>query len=170
MTRPLPAQQQRVLGLTILAAGALAVFALGFTVLSGPDRRVLDLSINDSVDIETVRTGSGPAAEEGSFVTVTYSLHLPDGSEVLSIRDHSHSFTVGDRTVIPGLDAGVRGMKPGGERILTLPPISHYGRDGYAGVIPPDTTLTMKLKLITTRAHPPHPRLSTRAPRTPSLD
>jgi FKBP-type peptidyl-prolyl cis-trans isomerase len=39
-------------------------------------------------------------------------------------------------------------MCPGGIRDVLLPPIAHYGRAGYAGVIPEDTTLTMQVELL----------------------
>lgn len=100
-----------------------------------------------------VKVGSGPEAKPGTEVVVKYWLALPDGTRVVDLyaQNRSHPFRVGDGTVIAGLDQAVRGMRMGGVRDVTLPPIAHYGRKGYADVIPPDTTLTMKVELLAVR-------------------
>lgn len=100
-----------------------------------------------------VQEGSGIQARPGMEVRVVYWLALPDGTRVVDLyaKEKTHPFRIGDGTVIAGLDQAVRGMRRGGIRDVTLPPIAHYGRGGYGGVIPEDTTLTMRVEMIEVR-------------------
>lgn len=129
-----------VLGL-LIGAGAL---------LAGCRDRTVEVSLDAAIEFADERVGTGPAAQEGYLVEVHYAARLPEGKLVLNTRDRgrSHSFVVGDGTVIPGMDAAVRGMRGGGMRIVTLPPHAHYGRMGYAGVIPPETVLTFEIEML----------------------
>lgn len=97
-----------------------------------------------------VKVGSGAEAKPGMMVEVVYWLALPDGTRVVDLyqQERTHPFRIGDGTVISGLDQAVRGMRTGGVRDVLLPPIAHYGRAGYGGVIPEDTTLTMQVELV----------------------
>ena len=49
--------------------------------------------------------------------------------------------------MIKGWNIGVRGMAVGGERKITIPPQLGYGKRAD-GAIPPNSTLTFELKLI----------------------
>jgi len=42
-------------------------------------------------------------------------------------------------------------MKVGGRRKLTIPPEMGYGKQGFAGAIPPDSTLIFEVELLGTR-------------------
>jgi FKBP-type peptidyl-prolyl cis-trans isomerase len=50
--------------------------------------------------------------------------------------------------VIAGWDLGVAMMKIGDKVKLTLPPELAYGRAGYPGAIPPDSTLVFEVELL----------------------
>ena len=56
-------------------------------------------------------------------------------------------FQIGQRQVIPGLEAAVLTMRPGGERKVVIPPALAYGERGVClpekneCLIPPDETL-----------------------------
>ena len=40
-------------------------------------------------------------------------------------------------------------MRVGGERTVTCPPHKHWGRNGYGdGAVPPNTPLTLEIKLV----------------------
>lgn len=131
----------------------IAVIALGFAVAAIPGAgcrdRTVEVSLDKAIDHRDLKTGIGSAAKEGNLVEVHYVATLPDGTVVLDTRQRKpHKFIVGDGTVIPGMDSGVRGMRGGGVRILTLPPHAHYGRMGYANIIPEDTVLTFEIEMI----------------------
>lgn len=72
----------------------------------------------------------------GSRVTAHYALSV-DGKEVDTSEGPGReavAFTQGRGQVIPGLDAGVLGMREGEERRLTLPPERAYGRPDPSAV------------------------------------
>jgi FKBP-type peptidyl-prolyl cis-trans isomerase len=108
-------------------------------------------------DITDTRIGEGEEAHEGQHVTVHYTGWLFDknapehkGTKFDSSRDRDEpfDFPLGMGQVISGWDAGVQGMKVGGQRTLVIPPEMGYGRRGAGGVIPPNATLVFEVELL----------------------
>lgn len=99
---------------------------------------------------KTIKKGFGASAKEGQMVGVHYVGKLPDGKVFMDTHSKGspHIWRIGDGTVIVGMDMAVRGMKPGEIRIVKIPPELHWGRNGYGGVVPPNTTLTFEIELI----------------------
>ena len=64
---------------------------------------------------------------------------------------HALVVELGAGMVIRGWDEGVKGMKVGGKRILTIPPDMGYGSRGAGGVIPPNATLLFEVELLDVR-------------------
>jgi len=104
-----------------------------------------------------VKPGSGAEATSGKVVVVHYTGWLfdpakPDsrGAKFDSSRDRGapFDFVLGAGRVIKGWDAGVAGMKTGGQRTLVIPPDMGYGQRGAGGVIPPNATLIFDVELI----------------------
>lgn len=58
---------------------------------------------------------------------------------------------IGKGTVVAGLEEGVKGMRIGERRLLTIPPWLAYGKDGRAPKIPPDATLVFDVELVDLR-------------------
>ena len=100
--------------------------------------------------IEDLVVGEGAEAQDYNKVVVNYTGSLEDGS----IFDSSFNpgrgpftFTLGVGSGIKGWDLGVKGMKVGGKRKLTIPPELGYGDKG-ASVIPPGATLIFEVDLL----------------------
>jgi FKBP-type peptidyl-prolyl cis-trans isomerase len=133
----------------ILAAGALAMLS----ACGGP-AGVSEMIITDVV------AGTGSEAAPGRMVRVHYTGWLYDpsqadnkGAKFDSSKDSNRpfDFSLGAGEVIKGWDEGVKGMKVGGRRMLTIPPAMGYGAQGAGGVIPPNATLLFEVELLEVR-------------------
>ena len=100
--------------------------------------------------IEDTVIGKGAAATAGRDVTVHYAGWLADGTQFDSSREKQDpfQFTLGKKEVMAGWEEGLRGMKVGGTRKLTVPPQLAYGEDGAGDTIPPNATLTFEVELL----------------------
>ena len=98
--------------------------------------------------------GTGDEATIGKRVTVHYvGVAWSSGKEFDASWNRGEAFTfrLGAREVIEGWDRGVKGIKVGGRRRLTLPPDLGYGSRGAAGVIKGGETLVFVVDLIDVR-------------------
>jgi FKBP-type peptidyl-prolyl cis-trans isomerase len=111
-------------------------------------------TLSDGVMVHDDTVGTGPTAEPGQTVIVQYTGWLyvdgHKGQKFDSSYDHGQpfSFVLDNGQVIPGWDAGVAGMKVGGERTLIIPPDQAYGDQGAGNAIPPGATLIFDIKLL----------------------
>ena len=99
---------------------------------------------------EDLVVGSGKMAETGMNVSVHYTGWLTDGTQFDSSANSGSplKFQLGAGQVIAGWEEGVKGMRIGGKRKLTIPPDLAYGARGSSGVIPPNATLLFDIELI----------------------
>ena len=100
------------------------------------------------VYIRDIEVGTGATAAPGREVTIRHIAYLADGTEVeRSVAGESPvRFRVGARDVIRGWDAGLRGMRVGGTRLLVVPARLAYGARGKEKV-PPNTVMVFVLVL-----------------------
>ena len=100
--------------------------------------------------IEDTVLGEGATAAAGRDVLVHYAGWLADGTQFDSSREKEDpfEFTLGKKEVMDGWEEGLRGMKVGGKRKLTIPPELAYGEAGAGDTIPPNETLTFEVELL----------------------
>lgn len=101
--------------------------------------------------IEDIIVGEGVEANDFNKVVVNYTGSLEDGSifdSSLNQGREPFTFTLGVGSVIKGWDLGVKGMKVGGKRKLTIPSELGYGENGAGSVIPPGATLIFEVDLL----------------------
>ena len=88
--------------------------------------------------------GKGAAAKSGDAVTVDYAGNSwSTGKEFDASWKTGQAFpvTLGQGAVIKGWDEGLVGLKPGGRRLLVIPPDLGYGAQGSGSAIKPNETL-----------------------------
>ena len=94
--------------------------------------------------------GKGKPAKKGNTVQVQYvGSSWSTGSEFDASWDRGQpfSFTLGQGGVIKGWDVGVVGMRPGGRRLLIIPPELGYGPQGSPPKIAANETLAFVVDL-----------------------
>lgn len=103
-----------------------------------------------SMQQEDIKVGTGAEAVDGKKVTVHYTGTLTNGTKFDSSLDRNQpfSFMLGQGEVIQGWDLGVKGMKEGGKRKLTIPSNLGYGEYGAPPVIPANATLIFDVELL----------------------
>ena len=108
------------------------------------------VTMPDGLKYEDLKVGDGALAEEGHKVSVHYTGWLTDNTKFDSSLDRGQpfEFNLGGGQVIRGWDEGVKGMRVGGKRKLTIPPDLGYGAQGAGGVIPPNATLVFEVELL----------------------
>jgi FKBP-type peptidyl-prolyl cis-trans isomerase len=96
------------------------------------------------------KMGKGAEVTSNNRVSVQYKGWLDNGKVFDTSRKAGagpFSFTVDNDQVIKGWHEGLKGMKVGGVRELTIPPVLGYGSDDM-GAIPPNSTLHFEIELI----------------------
>ena len=103
------------------------------------------------LELEDLIVGEGDEAASGHIVEVHYvGVSWATGNQFDASWDRGDTFKfgLGKGQVIPGWDQGVAGMKVGGRRRITIPPMLAYGKRGAGRVIGPDETLVFVVDLI----------------------
>jgi peptidylprolyl isomerase len=100
---------------------------------------------------EDIVKGKGNAAKAGDTVSVQYvGNSWSTGTQFDASWDREgqpFTFPLGAGQVIAGWDKGVAGMKPGGRRLLVIPPDLAYGAQSPSPEIGPNETLIFVVDL-----------------------
>jgi peptidylprolyl isomerase len=103
------------------------------------------------LELDDITVGDGDEAVSGRVVEVHYvGVSWKTGRQFDASWDRGQTFRfgLGKGQVIAGWDQGVAGMKAGGRRRITIPPMLAYGKRGAGRVIGPDETLVFVVDLI----------------------
>jgi peptidylprolyl isomerase len=106
------------------------------------------------LELEDIVVGEGEEAAAGHVVEVHYvGVSWSSGKQFDASWDRGErfKFKLGRGEVIAGWDQGVAGMRAGGRRRITIPPMLGYGKRGAGGVIGPNETLVFVVDLISVR-------------------
>jgi FKBP-type peptidyl-prolyl cis-trans isomerase len=102
----------------------------------------------------TLQEGEGNPAADGQVVHIQFVGWLDEagqkGKELFNSRRDKGviSYVLGTDKMLPAFNEGVIGMRPGGRRLLMVPPVFAYGARGVDGVVPPDASLILLVDLI----------------------
>jgi FKBP-type peptidyl-prolyl cis-trans isomerase len=115
-----------------------------------------EVETDSGLKVEDLECGTGEEAEGNSLVQVHYTGELENGTVFDTSRGGEPViFALGTGQLIEGFEEGIRGMKVGGTRRLTIPPEIGYGSQeipanpaqGFPG-IPADSTLVFEVELL----------------------
>ncbi len=98
------------------------------------------------VQYKIEKEGSGESLKDGDTPLIQYTGKFLDGS-IFGSSKEPESLSLDE--VIPGLKAGLIGMKEGEKRTLFIHPNQAYGT---AGSLPPNSLLTFEVELIKTES------------------
>lgn len=134
-----------------LATPALAPESINFAPSLQVDLAAMERR-NNGVYVRDLEEGDGPQVRRGRRIAVHYTGYLSDGTRFEQVAPPAApiEFSIGDRTVIPGWETGLLGMRAGGERQLVVPPSQGYGAR-QVGRVPPHATLVFVIKLVSVR-------------------
>lgn len=117
------------------------------------DVELIKVSAAPKLEITDVTVGQGKEAKTGDTVEVHYTGKLASiGQQFDSSRGKEpFTFKIGTGSVIQGWDAGIPGMKEGGQRRLHIPAHMGYGATGSPPAIPANADLIFDVELLRVR-------------------
>ena len=105
-------------------------------------------TLSSGVGIKHTTVGKGASPTVADTVKVHYRGTLADGKEFDSSYKRGQPSTFPLNRVVPCWTQGIQRLKVGGKATLTCPPATAYGARGVPNVIPPDSTLTFDVELL----------------------
>jgi FKBP-type peptidyl-prolyl cis-trans isomerase len=111
------------------------------------------------VEYKDLKPGTGERAEVGDVATLHFTGWLEEkgekGRELYDThtRGDTVSFVIGTDKVMQGWNEGVIGMRPGGKRLVKVPPELGYGSRGVQDFVPPNAALIFVIDLLELSKH-----------------
>uniref|UniRef100_A0AAV1VIW9 peptidylprolyl isomerase n=1 Tax=Peronospora matthiolae TaxID=2874970 RepID=A0AAV1VIW9_9STRA len=105
-----------------------------------------EVTTKSGLVLQDQRIGKGKLPSCGDMLTVKYRGRL--GRDGLVFGKGMLTTTFGTGSVIAGWEEGMATMRPGGVRLLTIPPELGYGESGKGDKIPRNSTLFFEVDLV----------------------
>lgn len=125
----------------------ISVFALFLFIGIANSHAADTLTTSSGLKYIPLKEGEGKRVYANRIIHVQYIGYFEDGT-VFDQSEEVFTFVSGRREVISGWEEGIRLMREGAFYRFIVPPHLAYGKRGYKGVIPPNTTLIFDIKLI----------------------
>ena len=140
--------------LAVLAAASIASHAAAQTgapasaAPKGAAAPAATETLSSGVGIKHLTVGTGASPQATDTVKVHYRGTLADGKEFDSSYKRGQPATFPLDRVVPCWTQALQKLKVGGKATLTCPPSTAYGNRGIPNVIPPESTLTFDVELL----------------------
>ncbi|MEZ4394820.1 MAG: FKBP-type peptidyl-prolyl cis-trans isomerase, partial [Polyangiales bacterium] len=134
----------------LLGAAPLAGWVVGGTLPSASAVTAPRVATSaEGLSVRRLRAGHGAPIGEGAQVSLHYTGSLTNGAVFDSSRSREpFRVRLGQGRLIAGFERGVRGMRVGEVRRVTIPPALGYGERGHPPTIPANATLIFEIELI----------------------
>ena len=98
---------------------------------------------------QIIKEGEGDFLNEKSRIKMKYECSLLDGTLCYSsVKLGPKELILGRSSMEPGLNEGLRLLKPGAEAIFILPPFLGYGLPGDGKMIPPRAVIVYNVNIL----------------------
>ena len=98
---------------------------------------------------EIIKEGTGQSFTNNDKVVLDYEFSLLDGTKCYSSKDLGPKEVILGRSELePGLNEGLRLLKPGAEAIFIIPPFLAYGLIGDRKMIPPRAVIVYNVNIL----------------------
>jgi len=104
------------------------------------------MPLKSGVKLVAETEGVGPPVKKGDRVKVRLNGRLNRGASIQ--ENYITEIVIGKRSVIPGIEYGLEGMKPGGKRKVRISPHLAYRDKGVADLIPPNAVLVYEIEIL----------------------
>lgn len=105
---------------------------------------------NTLLKTKDLSIGASKKVQSGNKVSYHVFIQLMDGKVVFNSRSEGRPWTgtVGDGSILSGIDSGMRGMYQGGKRAMWIPARLGYGRHGMSSQVPPNADLYAEVEIV----------------------
>jgi peptidylprolyl isomerase len=143
---------------TRLVLGAAVILGLVWS-LDGCGEKQHRWTTGSGLQITEVVEGEGDLPRRGDILGLIYTASYVGGKEFdrYQDREYPYRFRLGSGQVLPGLGEGVAGMRPGGKRILVMPPELAFESGERPASVPANTWVRMEVELVDVIPSPPPP-------------
>jgi FKBP-type peptidyl-prolyl cis-trans isomerase len=98
---------------------------------------------------QIIREGDGKTFSNNDKIVMDYECSLLDGTKCYSSKDIGpKELVLGRSEMEPGLNEGLRLLKPGAEAIFIIPPFLAYGLIGDRKMIPPRAVIVYYVNIL----------------------
>lgn len=98
---------------------------------------------------QIIKEGNGKTFKDNDKVVLDYECSLLDGTKCYSSKDLGpKELLLGRSEMEPGLNEGLRLLKPGAEAIFIIPPFLAYGLVGDRKMIPSRAVIVYKVNIL----------------------
>lgn len=126
-----------------IAKGAIGKLWLGVAALALAGAGVAWAALPPSVDVDTIRAGTGASPTRSDVALINYKGTLANGK----VFDQGERVPLSLEGVIPGFTKALEQMQVGGKYKVTIPAELGYG-DKAVGEIPAGSDLTFEIELL----------------------
>lgn len=98
---------------------------------------------------QILQDGNGKTFRDNDKITMEYDCSLLDGTKCYSSKElGAKEIILGKSTIEPGLNEGLRLLKPGSSAIFIIPPFLAFGLVGDRKMIPSRSVIVYKVNIL----------------------